>query len=365
MNEKLLKTVKEEVYRCSKCGLCQAVCPLYIAEKNEMFLPRGRYIVMNNFFNNNKPLSGRFIKNIDVCLNCNLCKDFCPSDIDTKKINVLIKNAARKKYSFIQFSFIYRVILNLYRLIPFKNTEVKRNKKSHQSFLRISGSKQSPAEEKAEQKKGSVIYFEGCYNKYVNPSDKNASLNLIEKLNYRVEKIISLCCGYPYVQEGNIKKFNKNAIKINNCISDDVSYIICSCDSCFDTLKHVIDDKFQSKLIRLDEFLKQNSYNFKDDCGSFYFKPLIRKEQAYLPPAARIMQKKGICSLMENFFIFKHKKHSCKIAKETFLTKEELENRVIFTSCLLSKWGLEKELKILKRDNKVYSYAEYAELKED
>ena len=40
MNDK----IKEEIYKCSKCGLCKSVCPIYLATKNEMYSPRGRYI---------------------------------------------------------------------------------------------------------------------------------------------------------------------------------------------------------------------------------------------------------------------------------------------------------------------------------
>ena len=54
--------IKEEVYKCSKCGLCQSVCPIYLATKNEMYLSRGRYIVLNNSYNYNKKLSTKFIK---------------------------------------------------------------------------------------------------------------------------------------------------------------------------------------------------------------------------------------------------------------------------------------------------------------
>ena len=74
--------LKEEIYKCSKCGLCKSVCPLYLLTKNEMYSPRGRFILLNNILSNNLRPSKSFIKNLDFCLNCNLCKDFCPSNID-------------------------------------------------------------------------------------------------------------------------------------------------------------------------------------------------------------------------------------------------------------------------------------------
>ena len=88
MNEQ----IKEEVYKCSKCGQCQSVCPIYIATKNEMFLARGRDIVLNNSFKNNSKLTQQFIKNLDICLNCNACKRFCPSNLDAQAIFTTLKS---------------------------------------------------------------------------------------------------------------------------------------------------------------------------------------------------------------------------------------------------------------------------------
>ena len=86
MFENTEEQIKEEVYKCSKCGHCQSVCPVYRATKNEMYLARGRYIVLNNFYNNGQPLSEKFINDLDICLNCNECKRFCPSNLDSAKI---------------------------------------------------------------------------------------------------------------------------------------------------------------------------------------------------------------------------------------------------------------------------------------
>ena len=341
-----LKNIQEDVYKCSKCGLCQSVCPLYLATKNEMFLSRGRYIVLNNFFNNKKFFGKKFLKQLDICLNCNLCKNFCPSDIDASFVNVYLKNVLNYKYRAFNFSFFYKMYLFLYRIFSFRyyRVNVRRNK----SNLPVI--------------KARIVYFEGCYNRYINPSDKNASLNLLERIGYHTDKVISLCCGYPYLQEGNLKIFKKNALKINKQIPNDVSYIVTSCDNCHEMLKKVLDDRFKSKLIRLDELLKINSYDLSFNSNSLYFKPLVRCDEVYLFPGSKTLYKKGICSLMENFFILKYKKLAKKILKETFVSKAEIDNKTSYTSCLLSKWGLEKEVKMIKSSARVLTYAEYMEL---
>lgn len=331
-----MQNIKEDVYKCSKCGLCQSVCPLYLATKNEMYLPRGRYIVLNNFFNNGKKLNKKFIENLDICLNCNKCKDFCPSDIDAVKIYTLLKSKYNRWKIPFAFKFYFKLIFSSFKkekavIKRFKTTIV-------------------PTKEK-------IVYFQGCINKYVNPSDKNASLNLIEKLGYKVEKISADCCGLPFLSDGMFSDFEKNAEKINKSIPNDVKYIVCSCDSCYETLKKI--DKLSDKLIRLDKLLELNVYSIPDKEGVVYHSPLTRKESCYLPYSVKSINKKGSCSVMENFFALKHPDMANQMFDTVFYKKEDVQGKTIITTCQLDKIGLQKGLKRLNSNANLYQYSEY------
>ncbi len=349
--------IKEETYKCSKCGLCQCVCPLYLATKNEMYLSRGRYIVINNFFNNNKKFSKDFIKTLDICLNCNLCKDFCPSSIDAYKIFTKLKS--EYKCGFLNFSSIYKLIMYMHKIkstlynvfhinILFKNSlysiNIKRKKNNY-----------------PKKAKGKIIFFEGCYNRYINPSDKNAAENIIESSGFEIIKSKFFCCGYPYINEGNFNKFIENGKKFINSVPDSCDYIVFSCDSCFDTIERLKDflpeaEKIMKKIIRFDKFLEINNFNpvLKDNV--IYYKPLIRKEKFNLD--IPVLNKKGACSLMENFILIKHKKITNLLLKNLFYTKEDTQNKTVFTTCLISKLGLQYGFKKLKNNSKVLSFSE-------
>ncbi len=352
--------IKEEVYKCSKCGLCKSVCPIYVLTKNEMLSPRGRYIVLNRYFDENKKLSKEFIKNLDLCLNCNQCKNFCPSGIDTYKINTLLKSEYKKFHA---FSIFYPVLMrlirikaNIYRLLNYYpnkyeldlyKEKVKRKKNNSGSI-----------------KKGTVVYFEGCYNKYINPSDKNASLNLIEKSGFKVKKTKNFCCGYPYLSCGDIKKFKKNAQKIINIVPKDCEYIICSCDSCFDTLMRISDyisdtEEFKNKLITLDKFLEINNIKVSvNDDNILYHKPVMRTEKCTIDGIKEINQKHN-ASLMENFILL-HK--TGKYLSSMLYTKEQVQGKTVITTCNISKWGLKLGFNKRQINAKVLSLAEFIEL---
>lgn len=58
---------------CSKCGLCRAVCPVYLAVLKESSSPRGKAI-----FKENGKLSDLFY----MCTLCGMCKKNCPIEVD-------------------------------------------------------------------------------------------------------------------------------------------------------------------------------------------------------------------------------------------------------------------------------------------
>ncbi len=343
MDNKNLSDIKEEVYKCSKCALCKSVCPVYIATQNEMYLPRGRFIILNNFFNNNKKLSKKFIKDLDKCLNCNLCKNFCPSNIDSVKIFTKIKNEYKYKYSVVHFSFVFKLKMFLYGI---KNIFAKRiNPNSLKGYR----------EEK-------IIYFEGCINKYVDSDDANAVMKLLEKMGYKNIQINKQCCGLPYLSDGELEKFRINSLKIISSIPSDAKYILCSCDSCYETLKEVLNGNINiDKLITIDKLLKINNYVLPQSKEPVYYhKTLMREEEVYLPENVKEINKKGCSTLMENFLILKNKEFAQSIKEKTKYSDKETEGKKIITTCPHSKIGLEKE----KYKSEILSYAEYI-VKED
>lgn len=316
---KILKTKKEEIYKCSKCGLCQKFCPIYIATKNELFLPRGRYIVLNSFLKNNKPLSKEFIQNLDICLKCNLCKNNCPSDINYNEVLEEVK----REYNLFNFSKEYTKILYLekaksflYKIFPIKSIFL------NTTIDKLYSIKIKRKKQKTEKTQGNVVYFQGCFNKYINPSDKNACLNLIEELGYNTIQINNNCCGYPLLCDGNIENFNKNKEKIVKSIPKDIKYIVCSCSTCYKTLQNI--EEIKDKLILIEDLVKKET---------IYNENLAKYDKDF--------------SLMNNLFMLKQPKIAKEIAK-TF----DFSNKNITTSCLLTKWSL------LKHNIQSYSTAE-------
>lgn len=340
MNE-FSKDIKEEIYKCSKCGLCRSVCPVFLALKNEMFLPRGRFIVLNNSINNSIELHKSFVDKLDVCLNCNLCKDFCPSDINSSKIFTEIKSLYSFKSGMIPFYLKLKLIFLLEKIKSFKNFNFEKANKTEKKYA------------------SKVAFFQGCYNKFVNSDDKIALISVLNNAGYDVD-IISGCCGYPYLSDANIQKFKNNALKFKKYDFSSYEYVICSCDTCFDTLNKYSEyvpelSTFTGKLLRFDEFVKIKNILRPEFQNALYFKPLLRKDDFWM----KSFNVKGMCSGMENFFMFKYPKIAEKIFENLGVEYKKSNEKDIVTTCLLSKWGLQKMQKKLGFCSNIYTLAEY------
>jgi Fe-S oxidoreductase len=132
------------------------------------------------------------------------------------------------------------------------------------SIIKINTKRKKISSNKVQNKK--ILFFEGCFNKYINPGSKNATLNILEELGYEPLKLSLGCCGITNCYSGHFKEFEKQANNIINKIPQDIEAIVCDCDSCLNVLKNYNKyfknaEFIAKKTISLSEFLIINGYN--------------------------------------------------------------------------------------------------------
>ncbi|MGA6925313.1 MAG: (Fe-S)-binding protein [Desulfosarcina sp.] len=88
MNElaRMMKELEEQLVACSKCGMCQAVCPLYADTGREADVARGKLALLegllHEMFEDPQGVSVRLNK----CLLCGSCAANCPSGVNVLEI---------------------------------------------------------------------------------------------------------------------------------------------------------------------------------------------------------------------------------------------------------------------------------------
>jgi len=327
-----LEDFKDEINKCSKCGLCQSVCPVYKETGNDCAVSRGKFVMLDGVLKGDLELNKNINKYLDLCLKCNKCKDFCPSSIDIcdiftcAKSEYFKKSTAAKFISFIQSRFVFNSMIDLGDIFssPFR---------------------------KNFKKKGTtkLLYFKGCFND-IFPKVENAVKKVL--MNYDVEIIEKNfdCCGLPFLSSGNIERFLQSIEHNLSLIPDDFDYFITDCASCAHAIqkyKKYTDnakiDKIISKSINIAEFIAKNpkKFSFKKPVKITFHKPCHMKNIDFLKPILENcgnveyieMKDYDACCGFGGEFAIKNNKLSRAISKRKAQNIKESGADIVLTSC--------------------------------
>jgi len=323
---KKLTDYQEEIHKCSKCGLCQSVCPVYQQTGNDCSVSRGKFIMLGGIIKGDLELNKNVNKYLDMCLKCNACKDYCPSGIDAREIFLTAKcqyfdeNVQKNpKLKFVKFfhskmvftttlkavklaTSVYR-FLKLDKIVPlaypifnkmgflgkkiilaneFVSTNVvgqvcptyAKNPSPLHPFTYGINNLKSRSGIPARQRKTKIIYFKGCVNEFINPRVKNVTEKVLKQMGVKILPTQFECCGVPFLSSGNVEQFKAQAVFNLAQIPDDFDYFLTDCASCqnaFVEYKKFIDDpilvekldRILEKSMNINEFLMKNVESFE------------------------------------------------------------------------------------------------------
>ena len=233
---KQLADYKEEIHSCSKCGLCQSVCPIYKITGNDCTVSRGHFIMLKGLIKGDLKISKTINRYLDLCLKCNACSKFCPSGIDI----VDIVASAKAEY--------------------FKTSESEKLKskilKLGLNSLNILSVFAKHTKSINSEKK--VIYFGGCGRKFEGDYHITKILN---SMNIEVITPNFDCCGYPFFVQGDMESFKAYMNKFYSIIEKyGENDIVTNCATCEKTLKSYT--KWGGKEIKVRniyEYIRENN----------------------------------------------------------------------------------------------------------
>lgn len=337
-----LSDFKEEINRCSKCGLCQTVCPVFKVTANDCAVSKGKFVMLDGVLKGKLKLNKNINKYLDMCLKCGKCEEFCPSSIKVCKI------FETAKYEYAKNTFWGNFIFFLESKFIFGNFLKIFKRKSH--IKKDQGLK--------------LIYFKGCVNNIF--PQKNSILNKIPDIEI-IEKDFD-CCGQPFLSSGNLERFNEVKNHNLSLLDCDFDYILTDCASCESTLKKYVDAKF----INLGELLVKKDVKFKFEkpikvtfhkpChleNDFFIEPLLKscKNVEYIK-----MDNYDDCCGFAGEFAIKNPKISNEIAKNKAANIINTKADYVITVCPACIIGLKKGLIGIKNAPKVLSLSEFLAL---
>ena len=82
LSDKDNKSSESIIRKCVHCGMCNATCPTFGVNGNELEGPRGRIYLIKDMLENKKPANKKIVQHIDSCLSCYSCMTTCPSGVN-------------------------------------------------------------------------------------------------------------------------------------------------------------------------------------------------------------------------------------------------------------------------------------------
>ena len=376
---KNLHNYETDIQRCSKCGLCMSVCPVYKATGNDCAVSRGKFIMLNGVLKNDLLLSKNINKYLDMCLKCNACKDFCPSEIDAKEIFISAKCEYARKRPFTRFlkcslnSFLplagcltmfyrhakFSKITTIFR--PILNNILGRKILLASSLVEKNNSDLKICEWKANLKRKKVVYFKGCVNNYINPQSSIIVQKILKKMNVEIIIPKFKCCGAPLLSEGDENGFISQAEYNISQIPDDFDYFLTDCATCQSTFKdyekYIDSDKLREinkKSMNVAEFIVKNveKFKFNKQISFTYHKPCHLENTSFIKEFLRKseniiyiqMPEYDECCGFAGAFAVKNTKISEKISARKAHNATMTKADYILTSCPSCIMGLTQGL---------------------
>ena len=109
-----LDTISDYLNQCSKCGGCQAVCPLYGETQAEPYVARGKIFLIKNYLEGRIDLSPKMKEIMSLCLLCKACVDNCPNHVPVDRLVMAARREIAKKrgISFIKKNVFQHLLQN-------------------------------------------------------------------------------------------------------------------------------------------------------------------------------------------------------------------------------------------------------------
>lgn len=246
---KELKDFKEDIHKCSKCGLCQKDCPVYKVTGNDCSVSRGQFIMLKRFLNGDLKMTNGINRYLELCLKCGKCSQACPSGVDVVDIICSAKREYLKIHPFkkmrtqMQSLVLFDFVPNLFGLFSKRSKSKKFDKK--------------------------VLYYGGCSSKYLGNS---SVIKVMNKMGIEVVAPNFSCCGLPFFTEGDFESFQKHMRSFIEIVKKhNLKDVVTACASCEKTIKDYIkwcDDDDKRILAELNikniyEYLYENNFKLK------------------------------------------------------------------------------------------------------
>ncbi|MGD8385654.1 MAG: (Fe-S)-binding protein [Desulfobacteraceae bacterium] len=357
------KKYREQILQCSKCGFCQAVCPVYGSTLRPAYNARGKMLLLKEVMDGRIELNEELIETLFQCTTCASCFENCPSGVNVPEI---IKEVRK---DMVNIGSCHPAFTGMHEVL--------------QKHTNIYAEDEPEDFERERNKKAEYVFFIGCVGSYREDEPAMAVLDLLDRLEVDYTLIDEVCCSGVLEDVGFQINEDLARQNIERILATGARGVITSCPYCFRTFSNKpqyaeLGEK-GVRIVHVTQFLKDFDFGVKTDKRVTYHDPcdLGRHCGIYEEPRQII---RGIAP---NFVEMRHHhaealccgagggvrgaypKNSIAMARRRLEEVEEIGAEVVLTECNSCVHNL-SNAKLRKQKFRIYNTTQFInELMED
>ncbi len=252
-----LEPFRAEISRCVKCGSCRAVCPSFLADRDESLSARGRMALIEAVLDGRLAVSRIYKDRLATCTTCLACEASCASGVPlaaiiqaakeqaleesgTGLVETVIAGVLKGDHAMRSLAWLAPVALHYAR-----DAFGDRGSEAFFPFLRRSLLDEVPDislpahAPKAGKSRERVAFFAGCATNYFQQDLGRSVLAVLSRLGIAV--VVpkdQKCCGRPLLSLGDRKAAEELAAHNSAVFAGlNVDAVVTACASCGLTFK--------------------------------------------------------------------------------------------------------------------------------
>lgn len=350
------KKYREQILQCSRCGFCQAVCPVYGATLRPAYNARGKMLLLKEVMDGKIDLSDELIETLFQCTTCASCFQNCPSGV---KVPEIIKEVRK---DMVHIGSCHPAFRGMHEVL-----------KEHTNIY----AEDEPEDfERERNGKAEYVFFIGCVGSYREDESTLATLDLLDRLDVDYTLIEEVCCSGVLEDVGYQINEDLARKNIDLISATGARAVITGCPYCSRTFNNkpqygVLKDKGLT-VLHISQFLKDFDFGVTTDKRVTYHDPcdLGRHCGIYEEPRETIRKiasdfvemphnrENALCCGAGGGVRGAYPKNSIAMARRRLDEVEEVAAEILLTECNSCVHNL-SNAKLRKQKFKVYNTTQF------
>jgi Fe-S oxidoreductase len=265
---------REQILQCSRCGFCQAVCPVYGLTLRPGLNARGKMLLLKEVMDGKIDLGDELIESLFQCTTCASCMENCPSGVNVPEI---IKQVRK---DMVHIGSCHPAFKGMHAVL--------------QKHTNIYAEDEPEDFERAKNRQAQYIFFVGCVGLYREEESTEAALDLLDRLEVDYTLIDEVCCGGVLEDVGYQINEDLAERNIERILATGAETVFSGCPFCSRTFNNKPQyarlRESGIKVIHISQFLQDFDFGVQTDKKVTYHDPcdLGRHCGIYEEPRAAI-----------------------------------------------------------------------------